>query len=211
VDAAYAGAAAICPELRSLLPGLDRADSLVVNPHKWLFTPIDCSLLFVRDPALLKETFSVVPEYLRTNDAEVTNLMDYGIQLGRRFRALKLWMVIRSFGVDGLRKRILHHCALARDLEQSIAASHDFEVLAPVPFSLVCFRALTHGHDDDAFNEALLARINGTGRAFLSHTRIKGRFALRLAIGNIRTTRAHVDDVWKTIVDEASALRAETV
>src|SRR5436305_5795071 len=146
VDAAYAGAAAICPEYRALMPGIERADSLVVNPHKWLFTPVDCSVLYVRDPALLKGAFSLVPEYLRTGESsEVTNLMDLGFQLGRRFRALKLWLVIRAFGVEGLRQRIRLHCAMARDLAARIEADPRFELAAPVPFSAVCFRACMPG------------------------------------------------------------------
>jgi len=202
VDAAYAGPAAICPELRERMPGLERADSLVVNPHKWLFTPVDCSVLFVRDPALLKDAFSLVPEYLRTDDGEVTNLMDYGFQLGRRFRALKLWMVIRAFGVEGLRERIREHCALAAWLAERLAADPRFELAAPVPFSTVCFRARVEGppEEQDRCNERLLARINAAGPVFLSHTVLKGRYTLRVAIGNLRTERAHVEALWELLV-----------
>jgi len=202
VDAAYAGPAAICPELRERMPGLERADSLVVNPHKWLFTPVDCSVLFVRDPALLKDAFSLVPEYLRTDDGEVTNLMDYGFQLGRRFRALKLWMVIRAFGVEGLRERIREHCALAAWLAERLAADPRFELAAPVPFSTVCFRARAEGppEEQDRVNERLLARINAAGPVFLSHTVLKGRYTLRVAIGNLRTERAHVEALWELLV-----------
>ncbi len=202
VDTAYAGAAAICPEYRQRMPGLERADSLVVNPHKWLFTPVDCSVLFVRDPALLKDAFSLVPEYLRTDDGEVTNLMDYGFQLGRRFRALKLWMVIRAFGVEGLRERIREHCALARELADRLAADPRFELAAPVPFSTVCFRARVAGSpaEQDRCNERLLARINAAGPVFLSHTVLRGRYTLRVAIGNLRTERAHVEGLWNLLV-----------
>lgn len=202
VDTAYAGAAAICPEYRQRMPGLERADSLVVNPHKWLFTPVDCSVLFVRDPALLKDAFSLVPEYLRTDDGEVTNLMDYGFQLGRRFRALKLWMVIRAFGVEGLRERIREHCALARELADRLAADPRFELAAPVPFSTVCFRARVAGPPaaQDRRNERLLARINAAGPVFLSHTVLKGRYTLRVAIGNLRTERAHVEGLWDLLI-----------
>jgi len=203
VDAAYAGSAAICPELRAVMPGLERADSLVVNPHKWLFTPVDCSVLFVRDPALLKAAFSLVPEYLRTDEAaEVTNLMDLGFQLGRRFRSLKLWMVIRAFGVEGLRERIREHCAMARGLADRIAADPRFELAAPVPFSTVCFRALRPGPpaDQDRFNERLMARVNAAGPVFLSHTGLKGRYTLRVAIGNLRTERQHVEALWDLVV-----------
>ncbi|HEY3571603.1 MAG TPA: pyridoxal-dependent decarboxylase [Thermoanaerobaculia bacterium] len=199
VDAAYAGSAAICPEHRALMPGIERADSLVVNPHKWLFTPVDCSLLYVRDPALLKAAFSLVPEYLRTSeDSEVTNLMDYGFQLGRRFRSLKLWMVIRAFGVEGLRERIREHCALARELAGWIEADPRFELAAPVPFSTVCFRARAE-EAPDRFNERLLARLNAAGPVFLSHTALKGRYTLRVAIGNLRTGRKHIQQLWDLI------------
>jgi aromatic-L-amino-acid decarboxylase len=211
VDAAYAGAAAICPEYRERMTGIEQADSLVVNPHKWLFTPVDCSVLFVRDPALLKEAFSLVPEYLRTDEAEVTNLMDYGFQLGRRFRALKLWMVIRAFGVEGLRARIREHCALARDLADHLGGDPRFELAAPVPFSTVCFRARVDGtpEEQDRFNERLLARINAAGPVFLSHTVLKGRYTLRVAIGNLRTERAHVAALWDLIGGCLEELRRE--
>jgi aromatic-L-amino-acid decarboxylase len=211
VDAAYAGSAAICPELRAAMPGLERADSLVVNPHKWLFTPVDCSVLYVRDPALLRAAFSLVPEYLRTSEEEVTNLMDYGFQLGRRFRALKLWMVIRSFGVEGLRERIRWHCELARELAARIEADPGFELAAPVPFSTVCFRARLDGpvETQDRFNERLLARVNAAGPVFLSHTALKGRYTLHAAIGNLRTEREHVEALWELIVQAREELRRE--
>jgi aromatic-L-amino-acid/L-tryptophan decarboxylase len=211
VDAAYAGPAALCPEYRELMPGLDRADSLVVNPHKWLFTPVDCSVLFVRDPALLKDAFSLVPEYLRTAETEVTNLMDYGFQLGRRFRALKLWMVIRAFGVEGLRQRIREHCSLARGLADRIAGDPRFELAAPMPFSAVCFRALVDGPPEtqDRFNERLLARLNAAGPFFLSHTVLRGRYTLRAAIGNLRTGREHVEALWNLLGRSVESLREE--
>ncbi len=212
VDTAYAGAAAICPEFRQRMPGLERADSLVVNPHKWLFTPVDCSVLFVRDPDLLKDAFSLVPEYLRTDEAEATNLMDYGFQLGRRFRSLKLWMVIRAFGVEGLRARIREHCALARELADRLAGDPRFELAAPVPFSTVCFRACVDGttKEQDRFNERLLARINAAGPVFLSHTVLRGRYTLRVAIGNLRTERAHVEALWDLLVGSLEELQVES-
>jgi len=211
VDAAYAGPAALCPEYRERMPGLERADSLVVNPHKWLFTPVDCSVLYVRDPALLKAAFSLVPEYLRTAETAVTNLMDNGFQLGRRFRALKLWMVIRAFGVEGLRQRIREHCRLARNLAERLAADSRFELAAPVPFSTVCFRALAAGspEDQDRFNERLLSRLNAAGPFFLSHTVLRGRYTLRVAIGNLRTGREHVDALWELLSRSVEALREE--
>jgi aromatic-L-amino-acid decarboxylase len=201
VDAAYAGAAAICPEYRALMDGLEAADSIVLNPHKWLFTPIDCSVMLVRDVATLKEAFSVVPEYLRTADTGVTNLMDYGVQLGRRFRALKLWMVLRAFGVKGLQQRIRCHCGLAREFATWVKATHGFELCAPVPFSTVCFRAVpdTPTEEQDQFNERLLAEVNAAGPIFLSHTKLRDRYVLRLTIGNLRTRREHVEQAWELI------------
>lgn len=212
IDAAYAGSAAICPEYRAQMPGLERADSLVTNPHKWLFTPVDCSVLYVRDPALLRAAFSLVPEYLRTDEPGVTNLMDLGFQLGRRFRALKLWMVIRAFGVEGLRQRIRAHCAMARNFAARVEADPGFELAAPVPFSTVCFRALTPGSDgaaQDRFNQRLLARVNAAGPFFLSHTALAGRHTLRVAIGNLRTAPEHLDALWRLLVETAAALREE--
>jgi len=211
VDAAYAGSAAICPEYRSLMTGIERADSIVVNPHKWLFTPVDCSVLFVRDLPNLKAAFSLVPEYLRTGDSGVTNLMDLGVQLGRRFRSLKLWMVIRAFGVSGLQERIREHCALAAWLAGEIAKDPRFELAAPVPFSTVCFRARmpsTGGtaEEEDRFNETLMAAINARGPFLLSHTVLRGRFTLRVAIGNLRTTRQHIEALWRLIQESAAEL-----
>ena len=207
VDAAYGGSAAICPEFRPRFDGMERADSIVINPHKWLFTPVDCSVLFVRDAAALRNAFSLVPEYLRTDEAGVTNLMDYGIQLGRRFRALKLWMVIRAFGVRGLRDRIRFHCALAADLAAWIRAAPGFEVVAPVPFSVVCFRATrgASGEEQDRLNERILADVNAAGPVFLSHTKLAGRLVLRVAIGNLRTERRHVEAAWDLIRRAAGA------
>jgi aromatic-L-amino-acid decarboxylase len=232
VDAAYAGVAAICPELRARMPGLARADSIVVNPHKWLFTPVDCSVLLVRDAANLRAAFALVPEYLRTDEPGVTNLMDLGFQLGRRFRALKLWMVIRAFGVEGLRARLREHRAMARELAARIEAEPAFELAAPVPFSVVCFRARlpaaagqgqgtqpvpapqpeappeAAGAAQDRLNERLLARVNAAGPFFLSHTVLNGRYTLHAAIGNLRTTRRHLDDLWLLLRRSAAELMA---
>jgi aromatic-L-amino-acid decarboxylase len=214
VDAAYAGAAAICPEYRALMPGIEHADSLVVNPHKWLFTPVDCSVLYVRDQNLLRAAFSLVPEYLRTDEPGVTNLMDLGFQLGRRFRSLKLWMVIRSFGVEGLQERIREHCAIAAELAKRIEADPGFELAAPAPFSAVCFRALAgpevSPEEQDRFNERLLARVNAAGPFFLSPTVLNGRLTPRVAIGNLKTSRKHIDELWRLISEGAVELRAET-
>ncbi len=219
VDASYAGAAAICPELRALLRGMERADSIVINPHKWLFTPVDCSVLWVRDLDNLRGAFSLVPEYLRTDEAQATNLMDLGFQLGRRFRALKLWMVIRAFGAAGLRDRVREHCAMARELAARIEADPAFELAAPVPFSVVCFRARLEerpaaaaadggGADQDRLNERLMAAVNAAGPFFLSHTVLDGRVTLRVAIGNLRTTRRHLDGLWQLLRRSAANLTA---
>ncbi|MES1243436.1 MAG: pyridoxal-dependent decarboxylase [Acidobacteriota bacterium] len=208
VDAAYAGSAAICPELRARMPGIERADSIVSNPHKWLFTPVDCSILWVKDPAQLRSAFSLIPDYLRTDEPGVTNLMDLGFQLGRRFRSLKLWMVIRAFGVEGLRERIREHCALARWLADRIEEHPGFELAAPAPFSAVCFRAVVPGaspEEQDRLNERLLARVNAEGPFFLSPTTLRGRYTPRVAIGNIRTGREHVERLWE-MLERARAL-----
>jgi aromatic-L-amino-acid/L-tryptophan decarboxylase len=200
VDAAYGGAAAVVPELRHVLDGCDRADSLVVNPHKWMLVPIDCSLMYTARPDDLRAAFSVVPEYLRSDEDDVTNLMDYGVALGRRFRSLKLWMVLRAYGSDGLRAIVAGHVELAHRLEAAIRAEPGWELLAPVPFSTVCFRHHPAGVADEAElrrrNEAILERVNATGRVFLSHTELHGRYTLRAAIGNAATTAEHVDRAW---------------
>jgi aromatic-L-amino-acid decarboxylase len=195
VDAAYAGSAAVCEEHRWALEGAERADSLVVNPHKWLFTPVDCSALFTRRPEDFRRAFSLVPEYLRTSEAEVTNLMDYGPALGRRFRALKLWAVIRCYGREGLEALIREHVRLARLFASWIEAEPGWEIVAPYPFSVVCFRR--EGSDDE--NERLMERANATGEVYLSHTKLEGRFVLRLAVGNVRTTEADVARAWEIL------------
>jgi aromatic-L-amino-acid decarboxylase len=214
VDAAYAGVAAMVPGCENLLDGSAQADSIVVNPHKWLFTPFDASVLYCRHMDVLRSAFSLVPEYLKTTDADgVRNLMDTGIQLGRRFRALKLWMVMRHFGADGLRARIGEHMRLARLFASWVDETDGFERLAPVPFSVVCFRALParSGSDAeiDAFNERLVEAVNRGGEIFVSHTRLQGRFVIRLAIGNLRTTEHHVDRAWELFRSYRAALSNE--
>jgi aromatic-L-amino-acid decarboxylase len=216
VDAAYAGPAAILPEMKWVLEGCDRADSVVTNPHKWLFTPIDLSAFYCRRPEVLKRAFSLVPEYLRTaEDTSVTNFMDFGVQLGRRFRALKLWMVIRYFGREGIEARIRQHINWAREFASWIEASPDFENMAPTPFSTVCFRAvplhLQVGDKSpgvlDQLNSELLENVNLTGEVFLSHTRLNGRFVIRLAIGNLKTEQRHVERAWKLLRQEVQKLK----
>jgi aromatic-L-amino-acid/L-tryptophan decarboxylase len=194
VDAAYAGSAWVCPELRWSQAGVERADSLVVNAHKWLFTPMDCSLLWTRKPEALRAAFSLVPEYLRTSD-EAENLSEYGPALGRRFRSLKLWAVLRCYGREGLQARIREAVRLAGVFEGLVRGEPGWEVCAPRAFSVVCFRTL--GSDDE--NEDLLARVNETGELFISHTRLDGRYVLRLAIGNERTTEADVLRAWDVL------------
>jgi aromatic-L-amino-acid decarboxylase len=208
VDAAYAGSAAIVPELRSILDGCERADSVVVNPHKWLFTPFDLSVLYCRHMDLLKRAFSLVPEYLRTPEQEkVRSGSDYGIQLGRRFRALKLWMVIRYFGHEGLAARIREHVRLAHLFASWVETSPDWELLAPHPLALVCFRACPGVVKDlDALNEAIMHGVNASGRALLSHTRLNDKLTLRLSIGNIRTTEKHVRQVWELLNEQLRRL-----
>jgi len=210
VDAAYGGSAAVLPELRWVLDGCERADSLVVNPHKWLFTPIDCSVLYTRRPEVLRAAFSLVPDYLRNAEENpVLNLMDYGTSLGRRFRALKLWFVLRYFGRAGIAARIREHIRLAHQFATWIDESPDFERLAPVPFSTVNFRFHPSelGPTDnptlavrlDRLNERLETAVNATGHAFISHTRIRGRYALHVAVGNLRTSEAHVTTLWELL------------
>ena len=216
IDAAYAGSAAILPEMRHILDGSERAASLVTNPHKWLFTPFDLSVLYSRRMDVLRRAFSLVPEYLKTNEADtVRNGMDYGIQLGRRFRALKLWMIIRYFGHEGLAARIREHCRLAQLFARWVEESTDWELLAPVPFSLVCFRACPpiEGETEeacaarlDALNEALMNNVNASGEIFFSHTRLNDIYTLRLAIGNIRTSEAHVRRAWELLNEELRRL-----
>lgn len=208
VDAAYAGVAAILPEHRDLMDGVARADSLVVNPHKWLFVPMDLSVLFLKDEATVRRAFSLVPEYLTTTDVDVRNYMDYGLQLGRRFRALKFWFVLRHMGAAGMRERLRAHIALAQTFASWVSGEREWEVLAPHPLSVVCFRFHPAGIDDEAelerINAALLDAVNATGEMFISHTKIDGRYALRLAIGNLRTSESDVAAAW-SILQRASA------
>jgi aromatic-L-amino-acid decarboxylase len=212
VDAAYAGPAAILPEMRPLFRGWERGDSIVVNPHKWLFTPLDCSILYCRRPEDLRRAFSLTPEYLRTAEGEAgaTNFMDYGITLGRRFRALKLWMVMRAFGAEGIRSRLRDHIAMASELAGWIEREPGWTLVAPAPFSTVAFRWSPHGTDGeslDAANERIMDRVNATGEAFLSHTRLGERITIRLAIGNLRTTSERVRRTWELLRQAAAEER----
>ncbi len=213
VDAAYGGPAAVVPEYRSLFQGWERADSIVVNPHKWLFTPIDCSVLYMKDSDELKRAFSLTPEYLRTSEQEVArNLMDYGVALGRRFRSLKLWVVMRYFGAEGIRERIRQHVDMAREVGGWIDEEPGWERVAPVPFSTVVFRYAPEGVEDgaaDELNREIMDRVNATGRAFLSHTVLNGRFCLRLALGNLKTRWEHLERSWRLLREAAERAVAD--
>jgi aromatic-L-amino-acid decarboxylase len=199
VDAAYAGSAWVCPELRWSQAGVEHADSLVVNAHKWLFTPMDCSLFWTRRPEALRAAFSLVPEYLRTSD-EAESLSDFGPALGRRFRSLKLWAVLRCYGREGLQGRIREAVRLAEVFEGLVRDEPGWEICAPRAFSVVCFRQA--GSDDD--NERLLTRVNDSGELFISHTRLNGRYVLRLAIGNERTSESDVRRAWAVFKRESA-------
>jgi aromatic-L-amino-acid decarboxylase len=201
VDAAYAGPAAICPELRPLFAGWERADSIGVNPHKWLGVPMDCSALWTRRPEDFRRTFSLVPEFLQSPD-DAVNLSEVSIPLGRRFRALKLWAVLRCYGRAGLEERLREHVRLAGLFEEWVRDEPGWEVVAPRHFSLVCFRL----EDSDEDNERLLESVNASGEVFLSHARLGDRYALRLAVGNFRTTEDDVRLAWDVLRREASRL-----
>jgi aromatic-L-amino-acid decarboxylase len=216
VDAAYAGAAASLTEMRKHFVGWENADSIIINPHKWLFTQLDCSVLYCRRPDVLKQAFSLTPEYLRTAESgETKNLMDYGVSLGRRFRALKLWMVIRSLGREGITATINDHIAYAHRLAQMIQAHRDFQLLAPVPFSTLVFRfypkkligqtPLPESEIND-LNEKLLEEVNKTGQVFLSHTKLRGNYGIRLAIGNLKTIWNDVSLAWDVVQQKATEL-----
>lgn len=228
VDTAYAGSTAILPEFRHHFTGRqsdisnlkfeisdtgssgwERADSIVVNPHKWLFTPFDLSVLYCKDLSVLKDAFSLVAEYLKTSEEPtVKNGMDYGIQLGRRFRALKLWFVIRYFGVEGMQNRLREHCRLARLFASWVEESPNFELMAPVPFALVCFRAIKPGaseEDLNTLNERIMNEINTSGEAYLSHTKLNGKFTLRLSVGSIRVEESHLTKVWDLLNNRLDA------
>jgi aromatic-L-amino-acid/L-tryptophan decarboxylase len=203
VDAAFAGTAAIVPELRSFMKGTEKADSFLFNPHKWMLTNFDCCAFFVRDPLLLQKTFAIMPEYLKTANADqVNNFRDWGIQLGRRFRALKLWFVIRNYGVEGIRDMVRRHVALAEQFSQWLQQEPGFEILAPVNLSLVCFRYVKEGLNNEALNDMnkqLLEKINATGEVYLTHTVLSGKYCMRLSIGGRTTQEKHVDKVFSLL------------
>jgi len=213
VDAAYAGVAAMLPECATHFAGWEDADSIVVNPHKWLFTPFDLSAFYCRRMPIVREAFSLVPDYLKTAEgtAGVRNLMDSGIQLGRRFRSLKLWMILRHFGAARLRAVLREHIRLAHEFAARVDEHPDFERLAPVPFATVCFRARPRAitltsPELDRFNEGVLDAVNASGDVFLSHTRLNGAFVLRMAIGHLRTTSVHTGRAWNLLLEHTAAL-----
>ncbi|MBK6948287.1 MAG: aminotransferase class I/II-fold pyridoxal phosphate-dependent enzyme [Haliscomenobacter sp.] len=211
VDAAYAGTALLLPEMRWMSEGLELADSFVFNPHKWMFTNFDCTAFFVRDKQLLTNTFSILPEYLKTPlDKQVNNYRDWGIQLGRRFRALKLWFVIRTYGVAGLRARIREHIRIGQWLAETIRQQPDFELLAPVPLNLVCFRYRPEGMADEgqlnSINERLLQTLNDSGKILLTQTKLNGKYTIRLVAGQVDTTQETVNQGWELIRDTARAM-----
>lgn len=203
IDAAYAGVTAMIPEMKWITKGWESADSIVINPHKWMFTPMDLSVYFTSKPEILKQAFSLVPEYLKTKqDDEVENLMDYGIQLGRRFRSLKLWFIIRYFGVEGLAERIKDHIELAKEFAGWVDNEKKFDRMAPVPFSTICFRYNPGNKTEEEvnkLNEKLLEEINASGKIFLSHTKLNGKFVIRLTIGSIRHEKRHISEAWELI------------
>ncbi len=211
VDAAWAGSALILPEQRGMLAGVEQADSFVFNPHKWLFTNFDCSAFFVRAPQDLDRTLALVPEYLKTAEgSRVTDYQNWSVPLGRRFRALKLWFVIRSYGVEGLQAMIADHLTWAAELHDQVAATDDFELLSPLRLSLFAFRYRPAGIDDEAaleeINETLLARLNDSGKLYLTRNRVRGRFAIRFVVGQTWTTRRHVQEAWTRIQETARGL-----
>lgn len=212
VDAAYAGSALLLPEKRWMADGIELADSFVFNPHKWLLTNFDCSAYFVRNVEALVRTFEILPEYLKTSESErVNNYRDWGIQLGRRFRALKLWFVIRSYGVHGLQEKLRLHLSLASAQADRIRSSPDFELLAPVPLNTLCFRYHPRGVDDteklNRLNAGLLERVNSTGRAFFTHTRLGGEYVIRMVIGQTAVQERHVLAAWDLLQETARSMR----
>lgn len=208
VDAAFAGSALILPEIRSWAEGLESVDSFVFNPHKWLMTNFDCSVYYVKDPQSLLDTFALTPEYLKTDqDDQVYNYRDWGPQLGRRFRALKLWFVLRSYGAAGLRQIIRQHLAWAQDLAENIQAAPDFELLAPVNFNTLCFRYVPpHSADLDRLNQTLLQTLNASGEMFMTHTRLKGVYVLRWVLGQTRLEQHQIAAAWDKVQATARAL-----
>jgi aromatic-L-amino-acid/L-tryptophan decarboxylase len=211
IDAAYAGSALILPEYRWMIKGIEQADSFVFNPHKWLFTNFDCSAYFVKDKGTLIRTFEILPEYLKTlSDDKVNNYCDWGIPLGRRFRALKLWFVIRNFGVKGLQEKLRYHISIAKDLADEIKKENEFEILAPVTFNVICFRYKPGFKSDEelnVINEKLLHTVNNTGKIYFTHTKLSGKYTLRLVIGQTNVSEINTNYAWKLIKETAKTIK----
>lgn len=208
VDAALAGSALILPEFRWMINGIDKVDSFVFNPHKWLFTNFDCSAYFVRDAELLIKTLEILPEYLKTQSrGKVNDYRDWGVPLGRRFRALKLWFVIRNFGLKGLQEILRHHLQLSQQLKENIIKSDDFEIMAPVPLNTICFRYHPSGINDttelNKMNEALMHQLNESGKVYFTHTRLNGNYVIRFVIGQTNVTEKHIKNAWEMIKETA--------
>ncbi len=211
IDAAFLGSALILPEYKWILKGIEYADSFVFNPHKWLFTNFDCSAYFVKDVSALVRTFEIIPEYLKTKSDKITNnYCDWGIQLGRRFRALKLWFVIRSYGVNGLKEKLRYHISLAKKFVSLLSQSEGFEILAPVIANLICFRYKPKNISDEeklnSINELLLHKINNTGKIYLSHTKLKGKFTLRMVIGQTYVSEKHIEEAYNIILENSKQI-----
>lgn len=209
VDAALAGSALILPEFRWMINGVEKVDSFVFNPHKWLFTNFDCSAYFVRDEESLIKTLEILPEYLKTqSQGQVNDYRDWGVPLGRRFRALKLWFVIRNFGIKGLQNKLRHHLQLSQQLKEMIIKSDDFEIMAPVPLNTICFRYHPSGTNDparlDRMNENLMHQLNESGKVYFTHTRLNGNYVIRFVIGQTQTTNKHVQKAWELIKETAN-------
>ncbi len=212
VDAAMAGTALILPEFQWMLDGKEYIDSFVFNPHKWMFTNFDCSAYFVKDAGALIKTFEILPEYLKTRTrGKVNDYRDWGVPLGRRFRALKLWSVIRTFGVEGLRDKVRNHIGIAKELSEMISKEVDFEILAPVIISVVCFRYIPLGYNEDqinVLNEKLNHQLNDSGKLYLSHTVLNGKYTLRMVTAQTNVTHVHVEKAWHLIKDTARGLKS---
>ena len=210
VDAALAGTALILPENRWMIEGIENADTLTMNPHKWMFTNFDCSAYFIQDPEALVRTFEILPEYLKTKAEGVNNYRDWGLQLGRRFRALKLWWVIRDFGVEGLQKKIRGHIQMTQDLEEKIRTASNFELLAPVPLNTICFRykplSINGLEELNRINEDLLEKLNSTGKVYMTHTKLNGVYTIRIVIGQTSVEQKNVNNVWSLIKKVAELL-----
>jgi aromatic-L-amino-acid decarboxylase len=211
IDAAYGGALAMLPERREVMAGAELADSVVVNGHKWLFVPLDFSVLYIRRPEVLRSVFSLVPEYLR-GDADAkgaVDYMDYGIQLGRRFRALKAWMAIRSFGREGMEARIREHCRLAELFAGWVSEESYYSIVAPVTMAVVCFRFSPPSLDEEAadlLNERIVEAVNAGGNVYLTHTTLRGRRVMRIGVGNVLTAERHLEQAWQRICEEGARL-----